>query len=202
MRTASDQLTERQHEIYEFIREKIDDRGYGPTVREIADRFKIKSPNGVMCHLKALEKKNFIVREGFAARAIQIVGYKPGSVTLPMLGVVSAGAPVSTIELDETLELGDLFKADNNYVLKVRGTSMIEDHIQDGDYVVIKKQETAKNGERVVAWVDGETTLKKFFKERNRVRLDPCNGAMKPIYVDPIKDIRVLGVLVGVLRKV
>jgi repressor LexA len=202
MRESSDQLTERQQEIYEFIREKIDSRGYGPTVREIADRFKIKSPNGVMCHLKALEKKNYIQREGFSARAIQIVGYKPGSVTLPMLGVVSAGAPVSTIELDDKLELGELFKADNNYVLRVRGTSMIEDHIQDGDYVVIKKQETAKNGERVVAWVDGETTLKKFYKERNRVRLDPCNGAMKSIYVDPIKDIRVLGVLVGVLRKV
>lgn len=201
MRVSSDQLTERQQDIYEFIREKIDARGYGPTVREIADRFKIKSPNGVMCHLKALEKKNYIQREGFSARAIQIVGYKPGSVTLPMLGVVSAGAPVSTIELDDKLELGDLFKADKNYVLKVKGTSMIEDHIQDGDYVVIKKQETAKNGERVIAWVDDETTLKKFYRERNRVRLDPCNGSMKSIYVDPQKDIRVLGVLVGVLRK-
>ncbi len=198
----SDHLTDRQLGIYDFIREKIDERGYGPTVREIANRFKIKSPNGVMCHLKALEKKNYIQREGFSARAIQIVGYKPGSVTLPMLGVVSAGAPVSTIELNESLELGELFKADNNYVLRVSGTSMIEDHIQSGDYVVIKKQETAKNGERVVAWVDGETTLKKFYKENKRFRLEPCNGTMKPIYVDPVKDVRVLGVLVGVLRKV
>lgn len=194
-------LTERQREIYDFIKEKIASRGYGPTVREIGSAFKIKSPNGVMCHLKALEKKGIINREGFSARAIQLVGYRPGSFSMPLVGQVAAGAPTQAIEQAEQLELTDLFGGANHYALKVKGTSMIEDHIQDGDFVIIKPQQTARNGDRVVAMIDGEATLKRFYKERNRIRLDPANGAMKPIYVEPYSDIRVLGLLVGVLRR-
>src|SRR5262245_17306001 len=159
------QLTDRQREIYDFIQEKIDSRGYGPTVREIGVAFDIKSPNGVMCHLKALEKKGLIKREGFSARAIQLVDHRPGSAGLPMLGVVAAGSPVLAPASEERFEFSEVFGGPNRFVLKVRGQSMIENHIDDGDFVIIRKQETASNGERVVAMVDNEVTLKKFYKE-------------------------------------
>src|SRR5215472_7351560 len=178
------QLTERQREIYEFIRGKIESRGYGPTVREIGLGFGIKSPNGVMCHLKALEKKGLILREGFSARAIQLVDHRPPSSGLPMLGLVAAGAPTAAHAQDERLDFSELFGGPNNFALRVRGQSMIEDHIEDGDFVVIRKQETANNGERVVAMIDNEVTLKRFHKERGHIRLEPANGTMAPIVVD------------------
>src|ERR1700687_2567654 len=103
------QLTDRQREIYDFIRDKIETRGYGPTVREIGLAFGIKSPNGVMCHLKALEKKGLIIREGFSARAIQSAGYHPGSAGLPLLGKVAAGSPLAAEAQNERLEFNDLF---------------------------------------------------------------------------------------------
>src|SRR5262249_17241386 len=133
------QLTERQREIYDFIRDKIETRGFGPTVREIGEAFAISSPNGVMCHLKALEKKNLIRRTGFRARAIQLVDYSPGSTTIPLLGHVAAGSPTEAIAQDDKLDFKDLFGDPNYYALKVRGQSMIEDHIDDGDYVVIDR---------------------------------------------------------------
>jgi repressor LexA len=194
-------LTERQREIYDFIREKIESRGYGPTVREIGEAFEIKSPNGVMCHLKALEHKGLISRKGFSARAIQLLDYKPFSVGVPMLGLVAAGAPTQAVGQEERLEFGDLLGGPNRYALRVRGQSMIENHIDDGDYVIIRKQDTAENGERVVAMIDNEVTLKRFYKEKDHIRLEPANGNMDPIIVDANADARVLGVLVGVLRK-
>lgn len=194
-------LTERQREIYEFIRDKIEGRGYGPTVREIGGAFDIKSPNGVMCHLKALEKKKLIIREGFSARAIQLVDHKRLSAGLPYLGRVAAGVPIQAVEQDERLEFNDLFGGAENYVLKVKGQSMIDDHIQDGDYVVIRKRETASEGERVVAMVNDEVTLKRFHKEKNHIRLEPANKQMASIIVHSHEDARILGVLVGVMRK-
>jgi repressor LexA len=195
------QLTERQREIYEFIRDKIQSRGYGPTVREIGTAFQIKSPNGVMCHLKALEKKGLIKREGFAARAIQLIDHRvPGS-GLPLLGQVAAGSPTQAVAQEERLEFNDLFAGPNHFALRVSGQSMIEDHITDGDYVVIRKQETAENGARVVAMIDDQVTLKRFYREKNRIRLEPANGSMDPIIVDGTEDPRILGVLVGVMRK-
>ncbi len=195
------QLTSRQQEIYNFIRDKIQGRGYGPTVREIGEHFDIRSPNGVMCHLKALVKKGLIHREDGRARAIQLVDFRPGSAGLPMLGRVAAGSPNQAIEQSEWLEFNELFGGDKNYALRVQGTSMVEDHIQDGDYVVIRKQETAQNGQRVVAMIDGEVTLKRFYRERTRIRLEPANGAFDPIIVHADDDIKILGLLVGVLRK-
>ncbi len=195
------QLTSRQQEIYNFIRDKIQGRGYGPTVREIGEHFDIRSPNGVMCHLKALVKKGLIHREDGRARAIQLVDFRPGSAGLPMLGRVAAGSPNQAVEQAEWLEFNELFGGDKNYALRVQGTSMVEDHIQDGDYVVIRKQETAQNGQRVVAMIDGEVTLKRFYRDRSRIRLEPANGAFDPIIVHPDDDIQILGLLVGVLRK-
>jgi repressor LexA len=197
-------LTARQREIYDFIRDKIEMRGYGPTVREIGTAFEIKSPNGVMCHLKALEKKGLINREQFSARAIQLVDRRPYAATLPLLGRVAAGSPTPTEVQDahdDRLDFTELFGGDNHYALQVRGQSMIEDHIADGDFVVIRKQETAANGERVVAMIDNEVTLKRFYQDKNLIRLEPANGAMAPIMVHPDSDARILGVLVGVLRR-
>jgi repressor LexA len=194
-------LTERQREIYDFIRDKIESRGYGPTVREIGQGFDIRSPNGVMCHLKALEKKGLIKREGFSARAIQLIDHRPQSAGLPLLGQVAAGSPTEAIAQEDRLEFNDLFGGPNHYVLQVRGQSMIDDHIEDGDYVVIRKQETAADGERVVAMIEGEATLKRYYRERNHIRLEPANKSMNPIIVNSKEDARILGVLVGVMRK-
>jgi repressor LexA len=199
-------LTDRQKEIYDFIKSKIESRGYGPTVREIGDEAlpgrKIKSPNGVMCHLKALEKKGLIKRTGSRARAIQLVDHRPFAVSLPLLGAVAAGSPTQAVpQQEERLEFNELFGDPNYYALRVRGQSMIEDHIQDGDYVIIRKQETAENGVRVVAMVDTEVTLKRFYKERNHIRLEPSNGKMAPIIVEPGSDTHILGVLIGVVRR-
>jgi repressor LexA len=196
------QLTERQMQIYEFIRSKIESRGYGPTVREIGTAFDIKSPNGVMCHLKALEKKGLILREGFSARAIQLVDHRPPGADLPLYGRVAAGAPLAAVEQsEERLNFGDLFVGPNHFALQVQGQSMIEDHIDDGDYVVIRRQNTAENGERVVVRVNGDVTLKRFYLERGQLRLEPANSKMGPIIVGEDAEAEVLGVLVGVLRK-
>src|SRR5437868_1131892 len=192
-------LTERQREIYEFIREKIEGRGYGPTVREIGTAFEIKSPNGVMCHLKALEKKGLIVREGFSARAIQLVDHRPPGAELPLLGNVAAGSPLLSEEQHERLDFSELFGGPNHFALRVRGQSMIEDHIDDGDYVVIRRQETARDGERVVARIDNEVTLKRYYREKGQVRLEPANSAMKPIVLseNEAANPEILGVLIG-----
>jgi repressor LexA len=197
-------LTERQREIYDFIRDKIEDFGFPPTIRDIGSRFEIKSPNGVMCHLKALEKKGLIKRIGKAARAIQLTDHHRSSgqpVGLPYFGLVAAGTPIAAEQQDERLDLYDLFGGRDHYVLQVRGQSMIDDHIDDGDFVVIKRQTHPENGERVVASVDGEVTLKRLEKRKDAVVLHPANGTMRPIVVGEGHDIKVLGVLVGVMRK-
>jgi repressor LexA len=195
------QLTDRQRQIYEFIRRQIESRGYGPTVREIGEEFHIQSPNGVMCHLKALVKKGLILRQDNKARAIQLVDHRPPSVSLPLLGRVAAGAPTQAIAQADYLDFNELFGGSDHFALQVRGQSMIEDHIDDGDFVVIRQQDTADNGERVVAMIDGEVTLKRYYKEKNHIRLEPANGTMDPIIVGPDSDTKILGVLVGVLRR-
>jgi repressor LexA len=197
-----DALTSRQREIYQFIRGKIQGRGYGPTVREIGLEFQIKSPNGVMCHLKALQKKGLIHREPNMSRAIQLLD-DPTSAPRPsgikMLGRIAAGHPIEAIEQDEELGFEDWEGADDKFALRVTGNSMIEEHIADGDFVVIQKKEQARDGQIVAVRDDeGEATLKRFYKEKNRVRLEPANKSMKPIYRDRVD---ILGVLVGVVRK-
>jgi repressor LexA len=154
-----------------------------------------------MCHLKALEKKGLIKREEHSARAIRLVDHRPRNPGLPFLGRVAAGSPTLAVEDNERLEFNDLFGGPNRFVLQVRGQSMIENHIADGDYVVIHKQESAENGATVVAMVESEVTLKKFYKEKDHIRLEPANGKMNPIIVDDTKDIKILGMLVGVMRK-
>jgi repressor LexA len=191
-------LTTRQRDIYDFIKDKILNRGYGPTVREIGAGFKIKSPNGVMCHLKALEKKGLITREAHMSRAIQIT--EPLSkMSLPLVGRVAAGNPRTAFEQNEQVDFSNLFGSDNQFCLKVTGDSMIEAQIAEGDYVVVRKQKTCRDGDIVVALVDGEeATLKRFYKEASRVRLEPANSSMQPIYASHVD---ILGVVTGVIRR-
>jgi len=194
-----DILTKRQRAVYEFIRDKIVGRGYGPTVREIGVEFGISSPNGVMCHLKALEKKGLISREPNMSRAIQLTENPHEDQGLPLAGRVAAGVMHEAIEQNERINFSDMFSKKNMFVLEVSGDSMIDDHIVDGDFVVIRKQRTARPGEIVVAQTeDGEATLKRWYPEKDRVRLQPSNRSMKPIYV---KNVKILGVVSGVVRK-
>lgn len=191
-------LTTRQRDIYDFLKEKIVTRGYGPTVREIGIQFDIKSPNGVMCHLKALEKKGLISRESHMSRAIQLS--EPISrMTLPLAGRIAAGNPLAAIEQQEQIDFSSLFNADDHFCLEVTGESMIEAQIADGDYVVVRKQSTCRDGEIVVALIEGEeATLKRYYREPNRIRLEPANSSMQPIYSSAVE---VLGVVVGVIRR-
>ncbi len=196
----TDQLTKRQKSVYEFIRDKIRNRGYGPTVREIGLQFDISSPNGVMCHLKALEKKGLITREPNMSRAIQLSQEPADERGLPLAGRIAAGVMHEAIEQTERVDFDAMFSKKTMFVLEVSGDSMIDAQIADGDFVVIRKQRTAQPGQIVVAQTeDGEATLKRWYPEANRIRLQPANASMKPIYV---KDARVLGVVAGVVRKV
>lgn len=197
-----DRLTSRQREVYEFIREKIRSRGYGPTVREIGTEFKISSPNGVMCHLKALEKKGLISREPNMSRAIMLATEPAEERGLPLAGRVAAGLLQEAVEQNERIDLESLFNPERGdlFALRVDGDSMIDAQIADGDIVIIRKQSTAHRGQIVVAATDEhEATLKHWFPEANRIRLEPANSTMDPIYV---KNAKVLGVLVGVVRQV
>jgi repressor LexA len=196
-----DQLTTRQREVLDFIRAKINGRGYGPTVREIGEHFDINSPNGVMCHLKALEKKNIITREPNMSRAIQITNVGREEDGIPLVGQIAAGGLAEAIEQSERLNLETLFPAKKNcFALRVKGESMIEAAIADGDIVICKKTKVAHKGDIVVAMTgEGEATLKYWFPEANRIRLQPANSSMKPIYS---RDVQVLGVVTGVIRKV
>ena len=195
----AENLTQRQLDVYEMIRDLIVNRGYGPTVREIGAEFEIRSPNGVMCHLRALEKKGLIRRDPNKSRAIELVGDAARTGTsMPLAGVVAAGPTTLAFEQNDRVDLGEMFFRDDRFVLQVSGDSMIDAHIADGDYVVIQRTEAAEPGQMVVAQTpDGESTLKYWHPEAKGIRLQPANSEMEPIYV---KDANVIGVAVGVVR--
>ena len=154
-----------------------------------------------MCHLQALVKKGMITREPNMSRAISVVRTEDVSAgVIPLSGTIAAGVPIETFEQTERLDLGDMFGDGANFALQVRGQSMIEDHIDDGDLVIIRKQQTARDGQIVVALVEGsETTLKRYYREPGgRYRLEPANSDMKPIYADRVD---VLGIAVGIVRQ-
>lgn len=194
-----DLLTKRQRAVYDFVREKIRNRGYGPTVREIGQHFGINSPNGVMCHLKALEKKGMISREPNMSRAIQLTAEPDDDKGLPLVGQIAAGVMHEAVEQKERIDFGAMFRKKNQFVLRVKGDSMIEAQIADEDFVIVKRQKSAKPGQMVVAQTDeGEATLKYWFPEKNRIRLQPANSRMKPIYT---RNANVIGVVIGVVRR-
>ena len=194
-------LTRRQHKIVEFIRDYIADSGYAPTMQEIADHFGVSRPT-VFEHIEALKAKGALHRQALRSRAIELAPELAGRPTaFPLVGLIAAGSPIEAIENAEVLDLEDLFKGrpGETFVLKVQGESMIDEQIRDGDYVIVEKRQQARNGETVVALLPGgEATLKKFYKEKGRIRLQPANPGMKPIYVD---EVEVQGIVIGVLRK-
>ena len=196
-------MTKRQKEILTFLQEYLDEYGYGPTLEEIAKHFGMASLNGVHKHLRALQERGFIRRLSRQARSIQLLGSgSSGGCTLPLLGYVAAGQPIEAVEGAEQLSVPESFLTRNrNYVLRVQGSSMIEEHIQDGDYVVVEERKQAFNGEVVVALIDGENvTLKKFFREGEQVRLQPANANLEPILVSGDR-LAIQGVVVGIMRK-
>lgn len=197
-------LTRRQKEILDFITGFIDENGYSPSMEEIAEYFQFASLNAVFKHLEALESRGFLHRDSNRARSIQLSPEDPvGIQVLPLFGYVAAGQPIEAVSSPETLQVPDalLPRRGSYYVLQVQGESMIDEHIQDGDYVIVESRETARPGEMVVALVDDDhVTLKKFYREGERIRLQPANEALDPIILDENR-VKIQGVIVSVMRK-
>lgn len=210
-------VTERQRDILNFIREFQKERGVAPTHREICDQFGFSSYGTVYKHLSLLEKKGLIRRDWNQKRGVELVenpeeakGSKseaagPARDTtayeLPLFGYIAAGRPLDVDVSNEMISVPEhLTRRGDNYVLKVRGDSMVDDGILDGDLVIINRRERAENGEMVVANVNGEVTLKRLYKEGDRVRLQPANSMMSPIYA-AARDVAVQGVVVGLMRR-
>ena len=199
-------LTKRQREILSFLSEYNEANGYAPSFDEIASRFNYNSLATVHEHLSNLERKGYIKRAYNESRAIEILPSEvyQRAVELPLLGAVAAGAPLESMMTGETMAVPDAFlrRGGSHYVLRVRGESMIEEQIRDGDYVVINDRQTADNGEMVIALLDNSgATVKRYFRERDgRIRLQPANDTMSPLFVHE-DDVRIQGIVVGVLRR-
>jgi len=199
-------LSPRQRQILEYILQHIETHGYPPTVREIGEAVKLSSSSTVHAHLKNLEEAGLIRRDAVLTRAIKVVAgttasFKPRKlVSLPVLGRVAAGKPTLAVEdIEDVFPLPeDFLSGQDGFMLKVHGDSMVDDGIRDGDYVVVRRQPSAENGDTVVAMVDGEATVKRFYKERNRIRLQPANSSMQPMFLD---DVQIVGKVVGLVRK-
>ena len=198
-------LTRRQKQIYDFVCEFVQKKGYSPSLEEIGRRFGLSSVATVHKHVTHLVTKGLLRRARNVNRSIEPVVQEatPGSTALRLMGTVAAGAPIEAIEGDETILVPpDLVRsAASGYALRVRGNSMIDEQIRDGDYVVVEQRERVENGELVIALLDGEgATLKKFYRENGRVRLQPANTEVPPIVLKEA-DLRLQGVVVGVIRK-
>ncbi len=199
-------LTKRQKEILDYIDGFIAERGYAPSFEEIAESFGYSSLATVHEHLSNLERKGYIRKSYNESRSIEMVRPEAGmpALELPLMGAVAAGLPIEAIPDTETVVVPpDMVRRQkDNYVLRVEGNSMIEEQIRDGDYIVVQAQETAEDGEMVVALVGGDSaTVKKLYRERGgQIRLQPANPTMEPILVDA-RDVRIQGIVVGVIRK-
>ena len=218
-------LTDRQKAILDFITQSIDERGYPPTLREIGEHFGIRSTNGVNDHLRALEKKGHLQREDLKSRALRPVGMQPSAATavrvggdprladivaVPVVGRVAAGLPLLAVEnVQDTVHVDKFFTGQTRevFALRVKGDSMIEDGIFDGDYIFVKKQLQANRGDIVVAMISGssgdEATVKRYYPEGDTIRFQPANAAMQPIIVrkKDFRSVNLIGVVVGVYRK-
>jgi repressor LexA len=227
----ADALTQRQREILDFITASIMERGFPPTLREIGEHFNIKSTNGVNDHLKALEKKGHLRREDLKSRAMrpvlpdgsgEVVPLRRGArgtgnvevistsdedmAEIPILGRVAAGQPILAVEnATDTVRIDRMLLGGHREVfgLRIVGESMIEDGIFDGDYVFVKKTPSAGVGDIVVAMIDGEATVKRYYPEGDRIRFQPANANMSPIIVrrSEFKSVDIIGIVVGVYRK-
>ena len=199
-------LTKRQREILNYLTLYSEQNGYAPSFEEIAENFSYNSLATVHEHLSNLERKGFIKRSYNESRAIEILPSElvPKAIELPLLGAVAAGMPIEAVAHQETIAVPDnmVQRAGNHYVLRVRGNSMIDEQIRDGDFVVINDRHSADNGEMVIAMLHGNSaTVKKFYRERDgRIRLQPANETMAPLYVHE-NDITIQGIVVGVMRR-
>ncbi len=199
-------LTKKQKQILDYIRSFHDEYGYAPTFREIMDGLSYSSVATISQHVDNLAAKGFLQKRNNEARSIQLidtdVDTDSGS-NLQVMGVIAAGEPISTLDNpQETLQVPSfMIKSDTSYVLQVKGESMIEDGILDGDYIVVKENKTPLDGDVVVAMIDGEAaTLKHFYRETDRIRLEPANASMEPIYIESDRAIEIQGVVTGVIR--
>jgi repressor LexA len=197
-------LTRRQQEIYAFLRESISRNGYAPSLEEIASNFGLSSVATIHEHLKNLEGKNMIRRHFNRNRAIEVlpVAGAPRAVEVRVLGRVAAGRPIEALEAPEGVALPEeMLGRGETFVLRVQGDSMIDELIRDGDLVVVESRESAENGETVIALVgEGEITLKKLYREGDRVRLQPANPAVAPLVLSE-DQVRIQGVVIGVIRR-
>jgi repressor LexA len=197
-------LTKRQREILDFLNDFIQQHGYAPSLEEIGRRFNLSSLATVHKHLTNLQDKGFIKRAWNRSRSVELVPTRMGgrAVELPLLGFVAAGMPIEAVASNETLAVPEeMVGRRDTYALRVRGSSMIDEQIRDGDYVIVEDRKTAENGEMVIALLGGsDVTLKKFYRENGSVRLQPANPTMTPIVV-AAEQVQIQGVVVGVLRR-
>jgi repressor LexA len=193
-------LTKRQKEILDYIRTYRVDHGISPTQREIREQFQLSSFGTVQKHLKRLEEKGALSRDWNRSRGIAPREEPPATRGVPLLGLVAAGRPIEPFPQEESIEVPSaLLGKGDHYVLRVRGESMIEDGILDGDYVIVARRDRAETGQTVVALVRGEATLKRYYPEGARVRLQPANATMKPLLVDG-RELTIQGVVTGLIR--
>ena len=202
------ELSRRQEQILDFIRSEIHRKGYPPSVREIGQAVGLSSSSTVHSHLAALEVKGFIRRDPSKPRALEVLDFRDneraidmGQVSaVPVVGRVAAGEPILAAEnIEQTLPLPTEFSGEQTFILKVRGDSMIDAGILDGDFVVVRQQETASNGDIVVAMLGDDATVKTFYREADRIRLQPENATLEPIYA---RDVSVLGKVVALFRRI
>ncbi len=198
-------LTKRQREILDYLNEFIQQHGYAPSLEEIGKRFTLSSLATVHKHLTNLQEKGFIRRSWNRSRSVELLPNRAGgrAVEVPLLGYVAAGMPIEAVAGNESIAIPESLISGrrDTYVLRVRGDSMIDEQIRDGDWVVVEDRKSADNGEMVIALVGGQdATLKKFYKENGRIRLQPANPSMQPIFTEP-DNVQIQGVVVGVMRK-
>ncbi len=194
-------LTPAQERVYRFVRGYIDEHGYAPSYEEIRTNLGFQSLNAVFKHLKQIEERGYLrIPWKNKKRALELVPLQSGSGAIPFLGAVAAGTPIEAIEVPESIEVPENFLGQgNNFALRVKGESMIEDGIRDGDILIITRQQHADNGQTVVALVNGESTVKKFYHYGDEIELRPANETMKPIRV-AASEVEIVGLVTGLLR--
>ena len=194
-------LTPAQERVYRFVRGYIDQHGYAPSYEEIRAKLGFQSLNAVFKHLKQIEERGFLrIPWKNKKRALELVPVQTGSGVIPFLGVVAAGRPMEAVEVPESIEVPDNFLGNgSNFALRVKGDSMIDDGIRNGDILVITRQSHAENGQTVVALVNGESTVKKFYHHGDEVELRPANESMQPIRI-AAGEVEIVGLVMGLLR--
>ena len=194
-------LTPAQERVYRFVRDYIDRHGYSPSYEEIRSNLGFQSLNSVFKHLKQIEERGYLrIPWKNKKRALELVPVQTGAGAIPFLGAVAAGNPIEAVEVPESIEVPEDFLGQgSNFALRVRGDSMIDDGIRDGDILIITKQPRAENGQTVVALVNGESTVKKFYHYGDEVELRPANESMKPIRV-AADEVEIVGLVMGLLR--